>query len=79
MKSVGAYQAKTHLPKLLKVVRGGETVTITRHGNPVAMLVAIHSGPNRLKTPEAIQALRQFRKGRKLGLDLRALIEAGRR
>ncbi len=34
--SVGAYQAKTHLPQLLDRVEGGETITITRHGKPVA-------------------------------------------
>jgi antitoxin (DNA-binding transcriptional repressor) of toxin-antitoxin stability system len=32
--SVGAYEAKTHLGELLDRVEGGETITITRHGNP---------------------------------------------
>jgi prevent-host-death family protein len=37
--SVGAYQAKTHLPQLLDRVEGGETITITRYGKPVAKLI----------------------------------------
>ena len=39
MEFVGAYEAKTHLPQLLDRVEGGETITITRHGKPVAKLV----------------------------------------
>lgn len=41
MKTVGAYQAKTHLPRLLERVRRGESVTITKHGRPVARLVPV--------------------------------------
>ena len=41
MKQVGVYDAKTQLPKLLDEVEHGETITITRHGKPVAKLVPI--------------------------------------
>jgi len=37
-KEVGAYEAKTHLSKLLDEVEAGTTVIITRHGHPVAEL-----------------------------------------
>jgi prevent-host-death family protein len=39
--TVGAYEAKTHLPALLAQVEKGETVIITRHGKPIAKLVPI--------------------------------------
>ncbi len=39
MKTVGAYDAKTHLAQLLDEVAAGETITITRRGVPVARLV----------------------------------------
>lgn len=39
MQNVGAYEAKTHLPRLLDRVARGESLTITRHGHPVARLV----------------------------------------
>jgi len=41
MPEVGAYEAKTHLPKLLERVQEGERFTITKHGRPVAELVPI--------------------------------------
>ena len=44
MKTIGAYEAKTHLPRLLDRVATGESLTITRHGRPVARLVPVASG-----------------------------------
>ena len=44
MDTVGAYEAKTHLPRLLDRVAQGESLTITRHGRPVARLVPVASG-----------------------------------
>ena len=41
MDSIGAYEAKTHLPRLLNRIARGESVTITRHGRPVARLVPV--------------------------------------
>jgi prevent-host-death family protein len=39
MKSVGIFEAKTHLSALLDEVEKGGEVTITRHGKPAAKLV----------------------------------------
>ena len=39
MKSVGADEAKTHLPQLLDRVARGEEIQITRNGRAVARLV----------------------------------------
>jgi len=41
METIGAYEAKTHLPSLLDRVARGESLTITRHGKPVARLVPL--------------------------------------
>ena len=41
MAEIGAYEAKTHLPKLLERVQKGERFVITRHGRPVAELVPV--------------------------------------
>lgn len=43
MRNVGAYEAKTHLPRLLDRVSRGESLTITRRGRPVARLVPVES------------------------------------
>lgn len=40
MIEVGTYEAKTRLSELLDEVEKGETVVITRHGKPIARLVA---------------------------------------
>ena len=47
MDSVGAYEAKSHLPRLLDRVAGGESLTITRHGQPVARLVPVEADEHR--------------------------------
>lgn len=78
--TIGSYEAKTHLPALLRRVEAGERITITRHGRPVARLVPVTSQPS-LSVDEAVEGLLELRKGRRLGpdLDVRDLIEAGRR
>jgi prevent-host-death family protein len=38
-KKFGAFEAKTHLPKLLEAVLHGDKITITRRGEAIAMLV----------------------------------------
>jgi prevent-host-death family protein len=79
MKSVGAYEAKTHLPRLLAKVARGERFTITRNGTPVALLIPI-GGEEKMDTREVIAAIRRFRQGRNLrGLSIRDMIQEGRR
>lgn len=80
MTSVGAYRAKTHLAELLDRVEGGERITITRHGRPVAVLIPVSGAPD-LTVDEAIAELRSFRSRHTLGegLTVRDLITEGRR
>lgn len=78
MESVGAYEAKTHLPRLLDAVAAGESVMITKHGVPVAKLVPAYR--QRPQASDVIAALRQARQGVTLGgLALADLISEGRR
>ena len=77
--TVGSYEAKTHLPRLLERVARGERITITRHGVPVAMLVPSPEA-ERPDVRAAVEAMKAFRKGRSLGgLSIRDMIEEGRR
>ncbi len=79
MKTIGAYEAKTHLPRLLKEVAAGESITITKHGVPVARLVPAE-GEQAPTVDELIAELREFRRTHKLGdVTIRELIEEGRR
>ena len=79
MRSIGAYEAKTHLPRLLDEVARGERITITKHGMPVAVLVP--PGVVRdIDIDAFIARMREFRKGNVLGdVTIRALIDEGRR
>lgn len=79
MRSIGAYEAKTHLPRLLDEVARGERITITKHGMPVAVLVP--PGVVREIDVDAFMArMREFRKGNVLGeVTIRELIDEGRR
>jgi prevent-host-death family protein len=79
MRSIGAYEAKTHLPRLLDEVAKGERITITKHGHPVAVLVPPEAAGAR--DVEAVMArFREFRRGNRLGgLSIRDLIDEGRR
>jgi prevent-host-death family protein len=78
VKNVGVYDAKTQLPRLLDEVQRGETITITRHGRPVARLVPVSGEKG--NTEETIASIRRMREGQRLdGLGVRELINAGRK
>jgi prevent-host-death family protein len=75
---IGAYEAKTHLAELLDRAAAGETITITRHGVPVAVL---GPPPSRrvMSVQAAIEAGRAFRRGRRTSAtEIKAWIEEGR-
>ncbi len=79
METIGAYEAKTHLPQLLKRVARGERITITKHGVPVATLQAPAVSARR-PVREVIDELRKFRRKQSLrGISIREMIDEGRR
>lgn len=73
---VSAYEAKTHLPKLLERAARGERFVITRHGKPVAQLIPFESADDAAvaRTIERVAALR----GRlaRQGVTLASILEA---
>lgn len=77
--TVGAFEAKTQLSKLLELVSKGEKVIITKHGVPVAEL----SAPAHTRVADAaeiIPELRAIRSRSKPGADsIKSMIEEGRR
>jgi prevent-host-death family protein len=83
MKSVGSYEAKTHLPRLLSRVAKGETITITRRGKPVAVLSPADSPPER-DVKAVIAEFRAYsaRRGQALGAltprEIKEMKEEGR-
>jgi prevent-host-death family protein len=82
---VGVYEAKTHLPRLLARVARGETITITRHGKPVAVLRPVRETQAREAEEEVTARLAQRRRNRPAGrgtptaAEIVAARDAGRR
>ena len=59
MDSVGAYEAKTHLLRLLERVARGERIVITKRGVPVATLQPVNPAATQ-PAGEIIAALKAF-------------------
>jgi len=76
---IGAFEAKTHLPQLLRRVEAGEQFVITKHNRPVAELIPIQSQDSgRIRS--AIDTLKEFQKTHSLGgLSVRAIIKEARK
>lgn len=78
MTTIGSYDAKTHLARLLDEVAQGKTVTITRHGREVARLVP--ASRQSVQPDEVIAALRAGRRGVRRGRSsVRTMVNEGRR
>ena len=79
MPEIGAFEAKTHLPRLLQRVQAGERFVITKHNRPVAELIPFRPhDPGTVRS--AIAGLKAFQASHSLqGLSVRQLIEEGRR
>ena len=75
MPEVGAYDAKTHLPKLLERIQKGERFVITKHGRPVAELVPVtRTDPESVR--RTIAGIRSFRESlRKRGVKIRGILK----
>ena len=78
---IGAYDAKTRLPELLRQVKAGKRFTITNRGEAVADLVPSEAA----RAPDAAAAIEKFRAFLRdhpvktlERADIKALIEAGR-
>jgi prevent-host-death family protein len=79
MSKIGAFEAKTHLPRLLERVQRGERFVITKHGHPVAELIPFRPR-DADKIRAAIADLKAFQQSHALrGLSVREMIEEGRR
>ena len=80
MKTVGTFKAKTHLSELLDRLSRGETITITRHGIPAAMLVPIGRTGKKLTHKEIVEGMRALRRRIKPDrVSVRETVKEGRR
>ena len=77
---IGAYEAKTRLPELLREVQAGKRFTITNRGKAVAEL-GPPSAPRRTDAKAAIEAFQAFRKANAVrqNVKIKELMEEGRK
>ena len=76
---IGAYEAKTKLPELLRRVEAGERFTITNRGQPVAELRPVSLGAD-VRVRESIAHMRDLPKVQGISSRIvRSLIDEGRR
>ena len=75
---IGAYEVKTHLAKILRRVKDGETYRITQRGDPVADLVPVEQ-PKYQAAVRAASRMREFMSANPpIRADIKSLIESGR-
>jgi prevent-host-death family protein len=74
MKEVGAYEAKTRLPSLLREVEAGETIIITRHGKPIARIVPAQID-DKAEVRDAIARIKAARRKR-AGISIEEIISS---
>ena len=83
MQAIAVYEAKNRFSEMIAAVEHGQEITITRHGMPVARLVAIGSTEppalaQRQRVASAMQQLRAVGADCELGCTLEQAIQAGR-
>lgn len=74
MKTVGAFEGKTHFSALIDAAERGEETLITRNGKPVAKIVPVDEPQTWLEAIHRFQA-----KKLTLGMPIKEAIERGRR
>lgn len=77
--TIGAFDAKTHLSKLLEEVRGGTEFTITKRGKPVAKLVPFTPEEKAGETKNILEAFCAIRTSVKGFVNIKKYIAEGRK
>lgn len=76
--SVSAFDAKTHLSRLLQEVQDGSSIIITKRGKPVARLVPISEDRGKTTAEEILRQFDEIRKKSGMKVNIKKYIEAGR-
>ena len=84
MRTVAVFEAKNRFSELLAAVARGEEITITRHGAPVARMVALGASEQQpspvqcQRVSGAMQRLRVLGAGAVLGCTVQQALQSGR-
>lgn len=80
METIGAFEAKTNLGKILDRVEKGEQILISRHGRPIARIVP-YEGKGQNEIVQAMSEIRKVRESTKKFSkgELQAFVREGRK
>ena len=76
---IGAFDAKTRLSELLRETERGKSFVLTRRGKAVARLVPVETSAQEMELEELIRSFHKIRDKIAEPIDVRELIEQGRR
>lgn len=79
MKTVGAFEGKTHFSALIDQASRGETIIITKKGKPMAQIGPVASSTPNISPEQAVEDLFAIRSKIRGPVNIRELIEEGRR
>ena len=78
-KSIGSFDAKTHLSALIDDVQKGMEYTITKRGRPVAKIIPYKDSAQDMKISDIILQFDLIRKSVKGKVDIKEFITEGRK
>jgi prevent-host-death family protein len=78
-KTIGSFEAKTHLAALIEDVQKGDEYIITRRGKPVARLVPYSNHDTEMKTADIINRFDSIRNSIKGKVNIKDYINEGRK
>jgi prevent-host-death family protein len=78
-KSIGSFEAKTHLSNLIDNVLKGNDYIITKRGKPVARLIPYNAHENDLSIKEVVIQFDNIRKSIKGKINIKEYINEGRK
>jgi prevent-host-death family protein len=80
MKTIGVSEARIRFSELLKAVARGDSLTITKHRRPAALLAPMDNFTRKRSHAEIVKDLRDLRRRVKpAGMSVREMIKRGRR
>ena len=77
--TVSAFDAKTHLSKLLQEVEHGHVITITKRGKPVAKLIPYTDNKTAMDKNELLDQFKEIRNKVKGNVNIKSYISEGRK
>ena len=79
VKSIGSFEAKTHLSRLIDEVQKGEEYVITKRGKPVAKLTPYSNQENVMKVEDILAQFDFIRNRIKGKVSIKEYINEGRK